>query len=236
MTCSEFSNEFDTILNSYSVNNTYEENQKADIILDEYEKSVFLTRAQEQLVIELYTGKSQSGEGFEGTEQLRRYLHTLIKTSILNDKLTGYIGLSTTSAFYQLPKDLWFITYESVIFNDDTLKCTKNNTALVVPITQDEYFKVSKNPFRGPSKNRVLRLEADNKIIELISKYNIDTYLVRYIIKPKPIILTDLSTELSINGISTKSECELNPVFHRAILERAAQLAIASKTLFSGNK
>ena len=50
------------------------------------------------------------------------------------------------------------------------------------------------------------------------------------------IILVDLPDGLSINGVSTESECELNPVVHRAILERAVQLAIISKTQLAGNK
>jgi hypothetical protein len=34
---------------------------------DEYEKSVFLTKAQEELVIHYYTGKA-TGDSFEDTE------------------------------------------------------------------------------------------------------------------------------------------------------------------------
>lgn len=59
---------------------------------------------------------------------------------------------------------------------------------------------------------------------------------MRYISQPTPIILVDLPDGLSINGVSAESECELNPVVHRAILERAVQLAIISKTQLTGNK
>ena len=58
---------------------------------------------------------------------------------------------------------------------------------------------------------------------------------MRYIARPKPIILTDLN-DLSINGISAETECELNPVIHKDILERAVQLALVSKTQLAGNK
>ena len=51
MTTEEFSNEFDTLLNSYGEN-------PSTIELDEYEKSVFLTKAQEEIVIDLYSGKN----------------------------------------------------------------------------------------------------------------------------------------------------------------------------------
>ena len=44
MSVEEFSNEFDTLLNSYSTAPPYGDENKLDITLDEYEKSVFLTK------------------------------------------------------------------------------------------------------------------------------------------------------------------------------------------------
>lgn len=235
MTCTEFSNEFDTLLNSYSIAPPYGEEHKLNITLDEYEKSVYLTKAQEEIVVEFYTGKNQFGEGFERTEEIRRYLSDLVKTVVLTEKLTGHVGLSRTSMFYQLPDDVWFITYESATLKDERLGCLDGEEALIVPVTQDEYYKIAANPFRGPSKGRAVRLDIGGGVIEVISDYNIDKYLVRYISRPKPIVLVDLS-DLSINGVSARTECELNPVIHRAILERAVRLAIISKTQVSGSK
>lgn len=235
MTCIEFSNEFDTLLNSYSTVPPYGDENKLDITLDEYEKSVFLTKAQEEVVVELYTGKNQFGESFERTEEIRRYLSDLVKTVVLSDKLTGHVGLSKTSMFFQLPEDVWFITYESATLKDERLGCLDGEEATIVPVTQDEYYRIAKNPFRGPSKGRAVRLDIGDGVIEIISDYNIDKYLVRYLSRPKPIVLVDLN-ELSVNGIKARTECELNPVIHRAILERAVRLAIISKTQVSGSK
>lgn len=235
MTTQEFSNEFDTLLNSYSTVPPYGDENKLDITLDEYEKSVFLTKAQEEIVVELYTGKNQFGESFERTEEIRRYLSDLVKTVVLSDKLTGHVGLSKTSMFFQLPEDVWFITYESATLKDERLGCLDGEEATIVPVTQDEYYRIAKNPFRGPSKGRAVRLDIGDGVIEIISDYNIDKYLVRYLSRPKPIVLVDLS-ELSVNGIKVRTECELNPVIHRAILERAVRLAIISKTQVSGSK
>lgn len=235
MTTQEFSNEFDTLLNSYSTVPPYGGENKLDITLDEYEKSVFLTKAQEEIVVESYTGKNQFGESFERTEEIRRYLSDLVKTVVLSDKLTGHVGLSKTSMFFQLPEDVWFITYESATLKDERLGCLDGEEATIVPVTQDEYYRIAKNPFRGPSKGRAVRLDIGDGVIEIISDYNIDKYLVRYLSRPKPIVLVDLS-ELSVNGIKVRTECELNPVIHRAILERAVRLAIISKTQVSGSK
>nr|UVN09337.1 MAG: hypothetical protein [Bacteriophage sp.] len=235
MTTEEFSNEFDTLLNSYSnvepfgkVPNTVE--------VDEYEKSVFLTNAQEEIVIDLYNGKNPFRDSFEKTEEIRRYLSDLIRTYTTSTKEEGYTGLSNKSVFFKLPEDLWFITYEAVNLKDDELGCMDGEGVSVIPVTQDEYHRIKKNPFRGPNERRAVRLDLSEKVVEIVSKYNIDTYLVRYLARPRPIILSKLPDNLSINGVSDETECELNPVIHRAILERAVKLAIRSKVPNAGKE
>lgn len=227
MNIKEFSDRFDVLLNSFGLT--------PNIVLDEYEKSVFLTTAQEEIVIGLYSGKNQFRNSFEETEEVRRYIDQLIETYKTNEKLVDYKGLSKDSVFFKIPKNVWFITYESVKLQDKNLGCFNNKEALVIPVTQDQFYKIYENPFRGPSNKRVLRLDNKDNIIELVSKYNIDTYTVRYLSRPNPIILVDLPDNLSINNINVKTECSLNPVIHRAILERAVQLAIITKTQLAGN-
>ena len=235
MTTEEFSNEFDTLLNSYSVISKFGKGENPSTIeLDEYEKSVFLTKAQEEIVIDFYSGKNPLEDSFEKTEEIRRYLSDLIKTYTTTEKKTGYVGLSKTSIFFELPEDLWFITYESAGLEDSRLGCMNGKEISVIPISQDDYFRISGNPFRGSNKRRALRLDNGNRIVEIVSEYNIDKYLVRYIAKPDPIVLTDLPDNLSINTISKKTECKLNPVIHRAILEKAVKLAILSKAPSAG--
>lgn len=229
MTNKEFSDGFSTLLNSFGIT--------PNITLDEYEKSTFLTNAQEQLIIDIYSGRNVIyGKSFEQTEELRRYLSNLVETYETSTKVTGKLGLSKDSVFFEIPQDTWFITYEVALLKDSRLGCLDGIEASVVPLPQDDLYRAKDNPFRGPSKDRVLRLDIKSNLAELISKYNVDKYLMRYISQPTPIILVDLPDGLSINGISTESECELNPVVHRAILERAVQLAIISKTQLTGNK
>ena len=229
MTNKEFSDGFSTLLNSFGVT--------PNITLDEYEKSTFLTNAQEQLIIDIYSGRNIIyGKSFEQTEEIRRYLSNLVETYETSTKVTGKLGLSKDSVFFEIPQDTWFITYEVAFLKDIRLGCLDGIEASVVPLPQDDLYRAKDNPFRGPSKDRVLRLDIKSDLAELISKYNVDKYLMRYISQPTPIILVDLPDGLSINSVSTESECELNPVVHRAILERAVQLAIISKTQLTGNK
>lgn len=235
MTTEEFSNEFDTLLNSYSNVEVFGKTPNT-VEVDEYEKSVFLTNAQEEIVIDLYNGKNPFRDSFEKTEEIRRYLSDLIRTYTTSTKEEGYTGLSNKSVFFKLPEDLWFITYEAVNLKDDELGCMDGEGISVIPVTQDEYHRIKKNPFRGPNERRAIRLDLSEKVVEIVSKYNIDTYLVRYLARPRPIILSKLPDNLSINGVSDKTECELNPVIHRAILERAVKLAIRSKVPNAGKE
>ena len=230
MTTKEFSDSFDTYINSYS---TIPSLGGLDIKLDEYEKSVFLTQAQEDIVIELYSGRNQYSGSLESTEEMRRYLSGLINTVVLTEQSVGHVGLSDKSVFYDIPQEVWFITYESAILGDDSLGCLNGTTANVVPVTQDEFYRIMGNPFRGASETRVLRLDAGEKLVELVSKYNITGYTIRYLSQPSPIILINLPDGLEINSISEITECELNPALHGAILERAVRLALMSKARVS---
>lgn len=216
MTNPEFSIEFDILYNNISSN-------KAPG-LNEYEKSVFLTKAQEQIVTELYSGRNTTYNSFEETEEQRRYLHSLITTSSLEESTEIADIITSNSSIYKLPENIMFITYETAIL-------TGNKEVTVYPVSQDELSKIIKNPFRGPSNNRVLRLDLGNNSIEVISNYDITKYLIRYIRKPNPIILVDLEDELSINGVTEESECELDSSLHRTILDRAVALAL--QTMYS---
>lgn len=223
MTTQEFSNEFDILYNNIMSNSAPG--------LNEYEKSIFLTQAQEALVLDIYRGKFDENS-FESTEEVSDYINTLVRQSKITDTVEGN-GISTNSVFYQLPDDIWFITYESVILRDNNLDCKNGQEVIVKPITQDEYYSISKNPFRGANDRRVLRLLSDNKA-ELISKYGIESYLIRYLSKPEPIILDNLSTYgVTINGESKITECKLNPAVHRILLNRAVQLA---KSIWTSGK
>ena len=218
MTNPEFSIEFDILYNNISSN-------KAPG-LNEYEKSVFLTKAQEQIVTELYSGRNTTYNSFEETEELRRYLSSLIVTTICppysgEDKES--IKITNDSMLFSIPENVLFLVKEVLISNDNNID--------VYPVSQDELSKILKNPFRGPSDNRALRLDVGTNIVEIIYPISITSYQVRYIRKPNPIILINLEDDLSINGISEESECELDSSLHRTILDRAVALAL--QTMYS---
>jgi hypothetical protein len=231
MTNEEFSNGFDILVNSYRRFKDFDKQESLDSIeFDEYEKSVYLTKAQEELVINFYNGKNPYGDSFESTEEMRRYLDALVKTKVftMTDALSS-IGVSANSVLFQLPPDLAFITMEQITYDDEKLGCYNGSTADVYPVTQDEYSKVKDNPFRGPTKYKAIRLDSGDKTVELVLKYAIKEYLIKYLSKPEPIILETLPNGLTIEGASEQTECKLNSILHHTILERAVQMALQSK-------
>lgn len=224
MSTSEFSIEFDVLYNNITNNLAPG--------LSEYEKSVFLTKAQEELVISFYTGSNSVSKSFEKNEEVKRYLSPLIKSDSITASGDDYMGVSDTPSFFNLPDDVWFILYESAEIAETS--CEKQ-VLTVTPISLDEYHKIKKNPFRGSNGRRILRIETGCNVVELTSK-NIDYYNIKYLKKPKPIILETLPDNLKIDSIAVKTECELNSALHRTILERAVQLAIQSITTAGENK
>lgn len=227
MTTIEFSNEFDTLLDSYRRFKDFDSKEELDSLdFNEYEKSIFLTQAQQQIVVELYTGRNDKGASFEATEELRTYLRNLIKSATLEEQIN--VSSIMRTQLFKLPKDILFITYEEAKIGDKNAGCSNGKTISVVPITQDEYHRVKKNPFRKANGRRALRLDKGNDIVEIISEYSLADYNIMYISKPTPIVLGNFS-EVSIDGCNTITECKLDSVVHRQILERAVQLAIRSK-------
>ena len=231
MTTQEFSDAFDTLVSSYRRFKDFDNKEILDSIeFNEYEKSYFLTKAQDELVIALYNGRNVSGESFESTEELRRYLSNLVKEARLQPitNTSGLvIGIGSNSKFFTLPQDLWYITYEAVDIDD--ARCSALSPMDVYPVTQDDYNKTKRNPFRGANDRRALRLDLSDGVIEIVCKYIVKDYYVRYLRKPKPIILVNMPNNLTIDGVGKKSECELHEALHQKILERAITEALQSK-------
>ena len=244
MTTEEFSDAFDTLVNSAasvdnfgSIDNTLK--------FDEYEKSYFLTKAQEEVVRELYTGKNRFGESFEKTEELRRLLNDLVVThkQPLTEQNYNNLALTDKSYFVPILNNVMYIIYEAVRLKDNSLGCYSGTVINVQPITHDEYNKIKDNPFRGPTRYKALRLDTNDtkftdediqstNYVEIISKYSCDEYIVRYLRKLNPIILVDLEdSNISIDGKTKKHGCDLNSILHEYILERAVGMALRTKSI-----
>ena len=215
MTSQEMSLEFDILYNNIASNMAPG--------IDNYEKSVFLTRAQEQLVTAIYDGS------FEGSERLRECINPLVVTTTCVE--TDGTGVSHKSKFFLYPEDAWYVVYESIT-PKGTGTCVDGMSVTVKPIKVDEYHRIRRNPFRKARKWEALRLNAEGKL-EIISSYDEYDYSIRYLRKPSPIMIPDssLSTELEISGVPydvNGKDCELLDAIHRTIVETAVTLAVAT--------
>ena len=223
MSVKEMSDAFDSMLNSYANTASFgEESSKLDITLDEYEKSLYLTQAQ---------------EAFEETEETRRALAELvIHEEITVSDADASSVLTNHSYVFDLPSDLWYIVYEGAVLDlegSDACEEALNGIgegAVIIPARYDELHYLLNNPFRGPKGNRVLRLDKSGNQVELISiSHPVAKYVIRYITQPSPIILVNLPETLNIRGENTATECQLPTQLHQVILERAVANAVRSK-------
>lgn len=258
MTPEEFSNGFDVKVDNYRRSRAFDSADYHDPLeFNEYEKSLFLTQAQWSILLGLYRGSL--GASFEETEEVTAYLAPLVRQANITDEYEedeedeNARHIVSGSHLYKLPDNLLFITYESCTLKDSALACDGSDVreAMVIPVTQDEFHRTYRNPFKGPNSRKVLRLafghnnsdllfellDSRPRFSELVSKYGIAAYKVRYVKKPTPIITADLSYDgISIEGVSGVTPCELSPALHEAILDEAVRAALSSKASHSASR
>lgn len=231
MTVSEFSNQFDVLYNNISSNNAPN--------LDEYEKSTFLTKAQNELINNYFNPKGNKyQEGFDQNQKRQIDFLNLMQVEKLTENENDLVKLDDRSLVYTYPPNILFIINETVNAIKNGIKKIIN----IVPLSYQEYSKLIQKPYKLPYKNQGWRLINNsnlNKSIELIVDPNIfvKDYTLKYIKKPNPIILTNLSNDfggegLSIEGETTEQTCSLDESIHEEILQRAVELA---KSFYQGD-
>ena len=241
MTTQEFSNAFDTLLNSYASKAQFgDQASSQEIVLDEYEKSIFLTQAQD-IIVKQYFERTNANLGFDESERRQVDFSNLITVA----------STSTRESSAGFNDHSWIFNMPSKILNE-RLVLTKSNsvtkTFVVVPINYHEFDRQMSKPFAQPLKKQAWRLLEDDsnsqttdvtkaEIVPTDVAYKLvstgvysATYKVRFIRRPRPIVLVPLSEAgISIDGISEVSECELNPILHMDILNKAVELAFTTR-------
>lgn len=228
MTVVEISKEFDILYDNIASNGAPG--------LNNYEKSVLLTRAQDEIIREIYSPYNKSQKSFESSENRRRELNELVTSHESSNIFSSTLGISSSSMFAVIPTDVYYIIQEQLKVSS-TDKCINGKYIDIVPSTHDEYNTQIKSPFRKPNKRKAWRMDisriTNNTVVEIISAYTPLSYKMRYIKKPKPIILVNFDNDpelagldLTVEGLDIITECELNPEIHRDIVNRAVELAI----------
>lgn len=223
----EFSDQFDIIYNNIS------SNQVPGI--DEYEKSVFLTKAQEQIIKAYFEpGTNKLQAGFDGTYRREIDFSMIMGSYSVTGKnrfTEPIFDTRSNSKSIDMPGDALMLLNEVVTVTRN--KSTDDINLVVLPIHFEEYNRMMNKPFHRPVKNqawRVIAGESQFKADLVVGPSDvIKGYKVRYIKRPEPIILVDLANDgLSIQGNSSPSSCKLDPILHSEIIQRGAELAWAS--------
>ena len=229
MTASEFSQEFDILYNNIASNQAPG--------LTEYEKSVFLTKAQDEIIKNYFTSKPNGNKYQEGIEDsAKRYSDFSCLITVKSIQVQAHSDETSIDARGQictLPEDLMISLNERFKVGETEYQ--------VIPLTLAEYQRLMSRPSGDPLKRQVWKLMGNsatgNGSIEIIphwkdSRTNSNKLIIRYVRKPYPIILEDLAAQgLTINGKSNTynngigEACELAKELHPEILQRAVELA-----------
>lgn len=221
MTNSEFSNEFDILYNNIMSNQAPG--------LDEYEKSVFLTKAQDEIVKSYFSPTGNKAmEGYDGSERRQIDFSMLMRIVSISEFTTGGTFDARASSAV-MPTDILMIVNES-------LEVTRNATDIiltVVPLNYQEYNRLMSKPFKRPVKSQAWRLIYNSSVnkAELIAGVGdtLKSYQIRYVKRPQAIVLTTLEG-VTLEGVTVEQSCELDPIIHQEILQRAVELAKAAYT------
>lgn len=223
MTLQEFNTNFDLLYNNIASNQAPG--------LDEYEKSVFLTNAQLELVKNYFNPKGNKyQEGFDQSPKRQLDFSTITDLQVYNitDALTDVVKFNEDSIVFPYNDNFLFIIQELATVTDSVTMASKNIN--IRSITNVEYMMAMNKPYKYPFKHEGWRIihNTDDRKLELLLSYGdrLRSYKIRYIKRPTPIILTDLlPLGLTIDGISDPTDCILDEAMHAEIVQRAVELA-----------
>lgn len=156
MTIEEMSNQFDVHYNNITSNQAPG--------LDEYEKSVFLTKAQNELVKAYFSpALNKTQNGFDDSPIRQADFSTIISNCTLS-KITNPTNplkcFDRRAIAYELPADL-FISLNEQLFSGSV-------PYTVVPITFSEYNRLMSKPYKYPLKYQSWRMITKNIIVDSV--------------------------------------------------------------------
>jgi len=230
VTVQEMSNEFDVQYDNVS--------SKSAPALDDYEKSVFLTRSM-YTILELALSDYVK-EGISPAREVYKKLIESYETTVQIGESSTRKKLVSNAVFYARNPLTYKVLLEQAKLNSDD-PYLNGHVSQVIPIPYDRFLRIIRNPFLGAQKDRVLRtnngLEGTADIVQLVPPANatIHSYLTQIVRKPYPIILSDLSTlypndPLSVYGETTPYSAteatDISEIVHKDIVKGAVELAI----------
>lgn len=157
----EFSNQFDVLYNNITSNQAPG--------LSEYEKSIFLTKGQDEIVKNYFNAKGNKyQEGFDDSAK-RQIDFSMLMDTVTPDLVTAINPLhhGNNNKCYKLPDNI-------LLYINEFLDVTRNGKSMrlvVVPVSYDEYNRVMSKPYKRPIKNQAWRLINNSSALYTYTDY-----------------------------------------------------------------
>lgn len=214
--------------------------------LNVYEKSLFLTKAQDELIKNYFLASHNTHqEGYLGTSKREYDFSNLIVTETYNndDKVSDvpqYYYNKNNSVLYKYPKDAFLTLNEQLVWQKDIGNGLYKYTMYqIVPIDYQMLQTLMKKPYKLPLKGQAWKLlhysKQEDKYVEFIGNFSNKTdevtYQIRYVKHPKPIIVARLSQipkasgTYTIKGDSEESKGSVPPEMMEEVIQRAVEIA-----------
>lgn len=215
MTKAEFKSEFHTKWNNINSN-------MAPGVSDK-ELAQMANSAYISIVKSLYNGTLSE---FETNEETRAYLDTLVKQGSMTpvSSAESHSHIVDDSKLFTTPNDVMFVVYESAKITDNSNPCITNRQVVVKPVTHDQFWSIYNNPFKGSNDRKILRIthsETANNVTveyyELVTKYAVSEYVMRYVALPEQI--SDIFTSTS------EDICALPKSLHNTLVDYTVNIA-----------
>jgi hypothetical protein len=222
MTYRELSDAFDVYSNRYA-----EAKFATLLFFDEYEKSLFLTKAANEIVKEMLPF-------YDKNEKIKKQLLTITRAVQISTQasVSNDTRLKKDSIVYELPEDVMYVVAQALRTSTGALLMR------IKPLQDDEAYYTFDNPFRSSTRGYAWSVgisDSTKKYTEVITSILAATspeYYLKYVCDVPAFVVTDDLLEASINGISTNAnlddEAPLN-ILHEKILDRAVSIGYMAK-------
>ena len=219
MTLTEISDIFDMRMNSFI---------PGSLVKDEYEKSIYLTRAQDVFYDSLLLS-------FEESNEIGQVLNKLVVSA----DITTFSSNIYNGHVVAFPVIVRKILRERFITGTGSSALYTNRELVVKEERLAEIEESLRNPYRQPDLSVCLRAVEEALTFNKVQLYinpglTVGHYYVTYAKEPEPIILEDLPDSLEVNGQNTAT---VNLAFEddsiHKIIEIAVNLALRDAGIYA---
>lgn len=210
----------------YNFELKFGQQNKLDKVFTSHDIDIFLNAAQDDLVEGFYSSRiNPLSRYFEMDERARAMMALLIESTVIpsGSFTTSDPALHPDAVFVTLPADfLYALEEQCSISYSDCNSVTTTKQSKVLPITHDEYTINIDNVYKKPWRDLIWRMDFGDtdgkKKHELIygEDITINLYRLRYLRTPSAI------------NIVAGTDCELNPILHEELVDRAVAAAVKS--------